>query len=297
MTRFMMTTLGCKVNQFETEAIGLALSKAGWVRTGKGKEADVCIINTCTVTGKASMQSRQAIRNIIRKCPRARIIVTGCYAQTEASEIAKIEGVHRIISHREKHLIPGMILSENRTIHIEKPLISPDCNQSCRETEFTGIDVTVHGNRTRPFLKVQDGCDAFCTYCIVPHTRGRSRSMPQNDVLQRLRDLGQAGYKEVVLTGIHIGNWGADLSPRQTFYDLLRAIEDDHPLPRIRISSIEPRESAPAERRQHHLKTHAPPLRPGIVQGPGHVPGIAHTQCRHWCGYTGGVSRRNRGIF
>lgn len=242
MTTFMMTTLGCKVNQFETEAIGLALGRKGWTRTGKGREADVCIINTCTVTGKASMQSRQAIRNIIRNCPEARIIVTGCYAQTEASEISKIPGVHRIISHKEKHLIPDMIVEDVMASKTQGPILSPDCDESCLETQFQAIDVTVAGNRTRPFLKVQDGCNAFCTYCIVPHTRGRSRSMSSDEVLMRLHDLGQAGYKEVVLTGIHIGHWGSDFSTKQSFVDLLKRIEDERPVPRIRVSSIEPKE-------------------------------------------------------
>ncbi|WP_459922576.1 tRNA (N(6)-L-threonylcarbamoyladenosine(37)-C(2))-methylthiotransferase MtaB [Desulfatiferula olefinivorans] len=243
MTTFMITTLGCKVNQFETEAIGLALSRKGWTRTGKGREADVCIINTCTVTGKASMQSRQTIRNIIRNCPRARIIVTGCYAQTEASEISKIEGVHRIISHREKHLIPDLILADmDAASPHSRLLVSADCDTSCKETRFSAIDVTVAGSRTRPFLKIQDGCNAFCTYCIVPHTRGRSRSMEPDEAVRRLHDLGRAGYKEAVLTGIHIGHWGLDLSPAQTFADLLRRIETERPLPRIRIGSIEPAE-------------------------------------------------------
>lgn len=241
-TRFLTTTLGCKVNQFETDAIALALKQAGWQQTKKGNEADVCIINTCTVTGKASTQSRQAIRHIIRKCPHAQVIVTGCYAQTEADEIRQIKGVHRIISHREKHLIPGMILSEAETVLPPLPMISPDCNQSCSETSFASLDLTVSGTRTRPFLKIQDGCDAFCTYCIVPHTRGRSRSMPQNEVLKHLSDLGQAGFKEVVLTGIHIGNWGSDLSPSRSFEDLLQEIDKQKPLPRMRISSIEPLE-------------------------------------------------------
>jgi threonylcarbamoyladenosine tRNA methylthiotransferase MtaB len=243
--KYLLTTLGCKVNQFETEAIGIALRQAGWEKTVKFHEADLCVINTCTVTGKASMQSRQAIRNIVRQCPDAHVIVTGCYAQTEADEILKIKGVNRIVSHREKHLIPGMMQSLGETAKSSAPLVSPDCNESCSERKFQGIDVEVHGNRTRPFLKIQDGCDAFCTYCIVPHTRGRSRSMNPDEVLERLRALGQAGYKEVVLTGIHIGAWGLDLSSGSTFYDLLSRIEDERPVPRIRISSIEPRELTP----------------------------------------------------
>lgn len=241
-SKYLLTTLGCKVNQFETEAIGIALHQAGWDKTVKFHEADLCIINTCTVTGKASMQSRQAVRNIVRQCPNAYVIVTGCYAQTEADEILKIEGVDRIVSHREKHLIPEIVLSMTSAGKAQSPLLSPDCNESCGEREFRSFDVQVHGNRTRPFLKIQDGCDAFCTYCIVPHTRGRSRSMSADEVLKRLHALGQSGYKEVVLTGIHIGAWGSDLSTKSSFYDLLSRIENEQPVPRIRISSIEPRE-------------------------------------------------------
>lgn len=243
--KFMLTTLGCKVNQFETEAIGMALRQAGWEKTVKSGEADLCVINTCTVTGKASMQSRQAIRNIVRQCPQAHVIVTGCYAQTEADEILKIQGVDRIVSHREKHLIPRMIEDLEKPGKPSVPLVSPDCNNSCSEREFMAIDVNVHGNRTRPFLKIQDGCNAFCTYCIVPHTRGRSRSMDADTVLHRLHELGQSGYREVVLTGIHIGAWGLDLSPSSSFYDLLSRIEEEQPVSRIRISSIEPREITP----------------------------------------------------
>jgi threonylcarbamoyladenosine tRNA methylthiotransferase MtaB len=240
--KFFLTTLGCKVNQFETEAIGLTLKEAGWEKTAKHREADLCVINTCTVTGKASMQSRQAIRNIVRQCPDAYVIVTGCYAQTEADEILKIDGVDRIVSHREKHLIPRMLDSMDGIAKPHIPLMSPDCNESCDEKVFRSYNVQVHGNRTRPFLKIQDGCDAFCTYCIVPHTRGRSRSMEADEVLSRLHELGRSGYLEVVLTGIHIGAWGSDLGMGRTFYDLLSRIEDERPVPRIRISSIEPRE-------------------------------------------------------
>lgn len=239
MPTFFITTLGCKVNQFEAEAIGLALTGAGWEKTTKPASADICIINTCTVTGKASMQSRQAIRNIIRNSQNSKVIVTGCYAQTEADEIKTIDGVDSIISHTEKHRIPSMILDEAGEL---LPEVSNDCDSSCSETHFRQIDVDVHGNRTRPFLKIQDGCDAFCTYCIVPHSRGRSRSMDADDVIKKLKTLGDSGYLEVVLTGIHIGAWGNDLSSGQSFYDLLRLIDREKPVNRIRLSSIEPGE-------------------------------------------------------
>ncbi len=128
-----------------------------------------------------------------------------------------------------------MVLNESGS-----PVISEDCNSSCTETEFREIDIDVHGNRTRPFLKIQDGCNAFCTYCIVPHTRGRNRSMESDTVLERLNALHSKGYHEIVLTGIHIGQWGSDLSEKDTFTSLLKRIEDEKPVKRIRLSSIEP---------------------------------------------------------
>lgn len=235
MKRYTIKTLGCKVNQFETEAIGLMLEKEGWQKSSGKEGADLCIINTCTVTGKASVQSRQAIKSIIRKNPGAQVIVTGCYAQTEASEIQKIEGVHSIISHSEKHRIPEMVAGQE-----DLPEISADCDSSCTVTEFSQFDIDVSGTRTRPFLKIQDGCNSFCTYCIVPHTRGRSRSLPADMVLKRLSTLGEQGHKEVVLTGIHIGRWGEDLSPKQEIFNLLERIDTEKPVSRIRMSSIEP---------------------------------------------------------
>lgn len=237
MGKYSIKTLGCKVNQFETEAIGLSLQQKGWEKAAKGDNADLCIINTCTVTGKASLQSRQTIRSIIKNNPGAKVIVTGCYAQTEADEIKKIEGVHSIISHAEKYKIPEMVGNVQA-----ETFVSTDCNSSCTETEFKAPDIDVHGSRTRPFLKIQDGCNSFCTYCIVPHTRGRSRSMAPDLVLKRLKALGENGYKEIVLTGIHIGHWGEDLEPPFAFADLLKRIEKEKPVTRIRLSSIEPGE-------------------------------------------------------
>ena len=179
---FRITTLGCKVNQYESDAIAQRLKDLGCVPAGAEDRADLCIINTCTVTQKASMQSRQAVRQFIRSNPRAQIIVTGCYAQTEPDDLKKIDGVHYIIGHGDKHNIPDIVLSQ------EKGLPSPSMirRNIFHEHHFKPIPVTVFGNRTRPFLKIQDGCDTFCTYCIVPYARGRSRSMPLESVLKNI---------------------------------------------------------------------------------------------------------------
>lgn len=235
--KFFITTLGCKVNQFESEAISTCLSQHGWEQiNGKGA-ADVCIINTCTVTGKASMQSRQAIRQAIRSNPGARIIVTGCYAQTGAADIRNINGVDEIVGHDDKHKIPEALIHRNQ---LPYPLF-PE-NDQCKATIFQQIPVTVCNTRSRPFLKIQDGCNAFCTYCIVPYARGRSRSMPVKEVLRHLAALSESGYHEVVLTGIHMGCYGLDLHPPTTFTRLLQRISAEKVIRRVRLSSIEPRE-------------------------------------------------------
>ncbi|MDM8522595.1 tRNA (N(6)-L-threonylcarbamoyladenosine(37)-C(2))-methylthiotransferase MtaB [Desulfococcaceae bacterium HSG8] len=220
MKKFAVTTLGCKVNQYESESVAQSLEAAGQLPAGDAR-ADICIINTCTVTHKAAMQSRQAIRQAIRANPGARIIVTGCYAQTEPDEIKKIEGVHDIISHSDKHRIPGMV----------SPGESP--NPESR---------IPNSSRTRPFLKIQDGCDAFCTYCIVPYARGPSRSMQPEEVLENIARLGKAGFHEVVLTGIHLGCYGLDLSPPASLSELLSCICKLSVIDRIRLSSTEPHE-------------------------------------------------------
>ena len=239
MPSFTITTLGCKVNQYESDAIAQYLKDSGWSSTQPTEKADWCIINTCTVTQKAAMQSRQAARQAIRNNPGARIIVTGCYAQIEPDEIKKIEGVHAIIGHADKHKIPEMISSANK-----KDLQYPLCvvRDILREPDFQQIPVTAFGNRTRPFLKIQDGCNTFCSYCIVPYARGPSRSLATEDVLKNINKLQQAGYHEVVLTGVHLGAYGLDLAPRTDLYTLLSRIQTSSPIDRVRLSSIEPLE-------------------------------------------------------
>jgi len=235
MHRFTITTLGCKVNQYESEALAQKLSDDGqWVILRDKEIADLCIINTCTVTQKASMQSRQAIRQAIRSNPGARIIATGCYAQTEPDEIKKIKGVHHIIGHFEKHKIPDMILAGKENI-LPSPVLKH------KSHHFNSMPSAGLGYRTRPFLKIQDGCNAFCTYCIVPYARGPSRSLPPEQVLDNINKIHQAGYHEVVLTGIHLGNYGKDLGKQNAdLLDLLNRIRESCTIDRVRLSSIEP---------------------------------------------------------
>lgn len=236
MKKFVITTLGCRVNQFESDSIASILKGRGWEKAGRSEKADVCIINTCTVTGKASMQSRQAIRAKIREHEGATVLVTGCYAQTEAEEIKKIEGVTHVLGQKEKQLIPDLLETGADLDQLRAKGLGDT---------FSCLVPSIFEERTRPYLKIQDGCEAFCTYCIVPYARGKSRSMALDDVLLNLRRIRAQGAQEAVLTGIHLGAYGHDLDPKTNLKSLLQKITSLDDMPRIRLSSIEPRELAP----------------------------------------------------
>jgi threonylcarbamoyladenosine tRNA methylthiotransferase MtaB len=233
MTRtFTIATLGCRVNQCESDAIRHCLERQGWQAVDEGAACDLCVINTCTVTHRASMQSRQLIRQAVRNHPGARIVVTGCYAQTEPEVLSAIDGVDWVIGHRDKHRIPDMVLSGK-----------PSCSRGePGRLELFAATVPPRGARTRPVLKIQDGCNAFCSYCIVPYARGRSRSLPLTEVQASLAELRDHGFREVVLSGIHLGCYGLDLTPPTDLAGLLALLDPSDTVERIRLSSIEPRE-------------------------------------------------------
>lgn len=239
MKTYYIETLGCKVNQYESNGISTQLGYKGYKKGEKKTPADIVIINTCSVTSKAGMQSRQAIRRIIRDHPDAKVIVTGCHAQTSSGEIQKIEGMTtrgRIVSQAHKTRIAN---------HIE-PLMMNDNNLRFKKapfennTGFSGFEKAVTGNMTRAYLKIQDGCDALCSYCIVPYARGPSVSMPKDQVFQHLEELNDAGFKEVILTGIHTGMYGQEFKEKTSLFELLNQINRRQPVYRIRLSSIEP---------------------------------------------------------
>ena len=203
------------------------------------EEADFCIVNTCAVTQKAAMQSRQAVRRAIRANPTAQIVVTGCYAQTAPQEIKMIDGVNYIVGHIEKQSIGDRL----RTVGKGVPRhVTAICGDIRKKRPFASMPLADAVLRTRPFLKIQDGCDAFCTYCIVPHARGRSRSMSLDNVMDQIGKLAKAGYREVVLTGIHLGAYGHDLSPATNLSTAMKRIRNIRPIDRVRLSSIEPME-------------------------------------------------------
>ncbi len=236
---YSVITLGCKVNQCESAAIGRLLEEWGWERTDPEKAA-VCIINTCAVTMKAAMQSRQAARRIARANPKARIIVTGCYAQIDPAELASIDGISMVADNSCKHLLASLVAAEENHLPAKPAKMVRGDISKCRKFQY--LPASVKGTRTRAFLKIQDGCDSFCTYCIVPYARGPSRSMPPDKVIQNLSSLAREGVKEVVLTGVHLGQYGQDLSGAIDLVSILDRARTKAAIERIRLSSIEPAE-------------------------------------------------------
>ena len=254
-----VTTLGCKVNQFDSESIYAELQNI-CPKNSSGSEAiDICIINTCTVTQKASMQSRQAIRKAIRNNPHAIIIATGCYAQSEPLELKKIEGLDYIIANSDKHRIAQIIVDSNKCEKHSPALI---VHKNIRDQKnIPKTIVPLIKSRTRPFIKIQDGCDNFCSYCIVPYTRGSSRSLPPEEVFNIISNLPAVKRQEIVLTGINLGKYGRDLSPPCSLLALIKRLHDTDMVKRIRLSSIEPVEltddlinfTATSDRICHHF--------------------------------------------
>jgi threonylcarbamoyladenosine tRNA methylthiotransferase MtaB len=235
MKTVTIATLGCKVNQFESEALMSALGQKGYRLIPFGEGADITIINTCTVTHRADFQSRQMIRRAYRSNPKSLIIVTGCYTQTAPEVMAKMEGVQYLLGNKEKGRIPELL-----PLMEEGELPQMQVADIQKESVFWDIPLHSFHRHTRAFLKIQDGCDARCSYCIVPYARGPSRSLPPEKLIEHLRVLKEKGLKEVVLTGIHIGSYGLSFIPSCSLEKLLRRIEKEETPDRIRLSSIEP---------------------------------------------------------
>ena len=237
---FKITTLGCKVNQYESAFIEESLITKGCQRASRDMEAELVVINTCIVTARASYQSRQAIRRAIRENPEAIIAAIGCYGQVFPGELSGISGVDLIAGNTGKSSFPDLLL---QTSHHNPPLI---LQEDFRESiPFEQIPIKRFGSRTRAFLKIQDGCESFCSYCIVPKARGPLRSLKSDKVIRNLRDLEENGYKEVVLTGVHLGKYGSDLRNGINLTQLLIEIGKNRYNLRIRLSSLEPNEIDP----------------------------------------------------
>jgi threonylcarbamoyladenosine tRNA methylthiotransferase MtaB len=235
MATVAIATLGCKVNQFESEALMASLEERGYSLVSFGGGADITIINTCTVTQRADFQSRQMVRRALRSNPNSLVIVTGCYSQVEPETLAGIEGVQYLLGNVEKARIPDLLPLMEKG---ELPQIQIGDIQ--KEIFFSDTPLHSFHHHTRAFLKIQDGCDARCSYCIVPYARGHSRSLPSERAIEHLRVLKKRDFKEVVLTGIHLGSYGLDLTPPFPLEKLLRRLEEEETPHRIRLSSIEP---------------------------------------------------------
>lgn len=226
-------TLGCKVNFYDTEAIWQLFKHAGYEQVDFEQTADVYLINTCTVTNTGDKKSRQIIRRAVRRNPNAIIAVTGCYAQTSPAEILDIQGVDLVIGTQDRDKLMDYI----RELHEQRQPINAVRN-IMKTRAFEELDVPDFTERTRAFLKIQEGCNNFCTFCIIPWSRGLSRSRKAESVLNQARQLVAAGYKEIVLTGIHTGGYGDDME-NYNLSDLLWDLDKVEGLERIRISSIE----------------------------------------------------------
>ncbi len=240
---FAIVTLGCKTNQFESAAMAEKLSAAGYRQCDFEEGADLLLVNTCTVTANTDAQSRKLIRRARRNNPQARIVVTGCYAQVDATALAELPGVSLVLGNQEKN---GLL--EQLASHDDQARIAVgDIRNSDGEV---ALEVAGEAQRSRAFLQIQNGCDAFCSYCIIPYARGRSRSVEPPAILEQVAALVAAGHQELVLTGIHIGQYGKDLHTPTDLLALLQQIEPQLQGARLRLGSLEPME-LPAKLRRY----------------------------------------------
>jgi threonylcarbamoyladenosine tRNA methylthiotransferase MtaB len=277
MPSFFIEQFGCRATQADGAALERQLLDRGCTSASTPAAADIIVVNTCTVTASADAQARDAIRKLHAANPALRIIATGCYAQRAPEELAALPGVSWVVGNSHKPQIPQLVdwlstaapaassndffpaaaLHSDSTVpfhsfvgaqHQSRPRrdAAPELAKILAgnifdRTEFLSAPVLGgEGNHTRPTLKIQDGCDSRCSYCVIPFVRGKSRSLPPGKVIQEIQHLAEAGYREIVLSGINLGTYGRDLSPRVEFEDLLRRILDETSVERLRISSIEP---------------------------------------------------------
>ncbi len=226
-------TLGCKTNLYESEAMATLFEEAGYTVTQK-KNADIFVVNTCTVTGTGAKKSRQQIRRVRRENPDAILAVTGCLAQTEAEQLSKELSIDVLLGNKYRNRIVDLVekaIAGTKTIQVDDIL---------KETAYEELTITKNQSRVRANLKIEDGCDNFCSYCIIPFARGPVRSRSLEKIREEARALGKEGYGEVVLTGIHIGSYGKDLEDGASLIDVIESVHDAEGITRIRLGSLEP---------------------------------------------------------
>jgi threonylcarbamoyladenosine tRNA methylthiotransferase MtaB len=260
MPAFYIEQFGCRATQADGAALERQLLQRGCTPASEAAAADVVVVNTCTVTASADAQARDAIRKLHAANPHVRVIVTGCYAQRAPEELSVLPGVSWVVGNSHKPQIPELIetlshqkFTSHSNDYVPAAALLPapvslaafpakiltgnifEQNTLLSSPVFGG-----EGNHTRPTLKIQDGCNSRCSFCVIPFVRGSSRSLPPETVVQEIQKLSVAGYREIVLSGINLGTYGRDLSPRVEFESLLRRILDETSVQRLRISSIEP---------------------------------------------------------
>ena len=259
MKTVKLITMGCKVNQYDTQSMQETLLHNGYTVVEDTPRAELYLINTCTVTNTADQKARQVIRRVLRENPDAKVLVTGCYAESDRAAIEKIPGVTVVFGNREKAdfqryldaLDAEMLPGERRAGACPPPSASrvrgktllsvhPVQHDAVREHARFSSGVSSAGKRTRALIKVQDGCSAFCTYCIIPYVRGRMTSRPLADIVEEARRIADNGIKEIVITGVHLGAYGLDTGRDKDIADILERIHEIEGIARIRFSSIEP---------------------------------------------------------
>ncbi|MEE4240439.1 MAG: tRNA (N(6)-L-threonylcarbamoyladenosine(37)-C(2))-methylthiotransferase MtaB [Desulfopila sp.] len=239
MKKIHITTLGCKVNQYESASFHSRFEELGHEIVSSGMDTDIIVINTCCVTGKAGAQSRQAVRRALRQHPQAEIVVTGCLTETASTELAAMDELQgrtfSIIGNGAKDTLVETALQG-------KPSLKVLQNPVARQEKISNLPIRQFSSRTRAYLRIQDGCNSFCSYCIVPTTRGRSRSLPIKEVMKQAGIFAGSGYREIIITGIHVGQYGADLADETDIAAILDKLCCSAPTVRFRLSSIEPLE-------------------------------------------------------
>ncbi|MBW2658594.1 MAG: tRNA (N(6)-L-threonylcarbamoyladenosine(37)-C(2))-methylthiotransferase MtaB [Deltaproteobacteria bacterium] len=240
MKKVSVITLGCKVNQYESASFKTSFEDAGYTIATAKEEAEIIVINTCAVTANAGAQSRQAIRHAVRTSPDADIIITGCFAEIGARELSEEKELlgrnYSVIGNSKKSNLVQNALTRAESGGQILPGSIKDAKEICR------LPVRRFGDRSRAYLRIQDGCESYCTYCIVPYTRGPSRSLPRTEVIEQAKVFASEGHREIVLTGIHLGLYGKDLGPKESLASLLDEISLATPGIFYRVSSLEPGE-------------------------------------------------------
>ena len=228
-------TLGCKVNQYETQAIRESLAAKGFIETTPEKPADLYVINTCTVTSVSDEKSRHYIRKIKRKNPASTVVVTGCYAEAEVEAVKKMEGVDFVITKSEEPRLADIVSNRDGKSRFGREIK----NMPSDENSIFDLKISNFKGHTKAFLKIEDGCDVYCSYCIIPYVRGSVRSRSLKDIKEEAERLIQNGYKEIILTGIHLGAYGKDTSRKHHLLDVIYMLSNLSGFERLRLSSIE----------------------------------------------------------